>query len=81
MEPNGERKAKRITKVYKETNKEREEWIFSSTLKVWKMKESNNGYIYMKVDDKAFLFEIINDYYFYTILLETIVGEERAPKT
>jgi hypothetical protein len=37
-------------------------------------------YIY-KVDDKAFLFEIINDYYFYTILLEAIVGKERAPKT
>jgi hypothetical protein len=46
------------------------------------MKESNNCYIYIyKVDDKAFLFEIINDYYFYTILLEAIVGKERAPKT
>lgn len=78
LEPNGERKAKRITKVYKE----HEEWSFSSTLKGWKMKESNNCYIYIyKVDDKAFLFEIINDYYFYTILLEAIVGKERAPKT
>ena len=43
------------------------------------MKESNK--MKNKVDDKAFLFEIINDYYFYTILLEAIVGKERAPKT
>jgi hypothetical protein len=44
LEPNGKRSAKRITKVYKETNKEREEWSSNSTLKGCKTKESNNDY-------------------------------------
>ena len=37
--------------------------------------------IYIQVDGKACLFEIIIGYYFHIMLLEAIVGEKRALKT
>jgi len=77
-----EHEAERITKVYKEINKECEEWrVLVQHWNDEKQKKSTNGYhskIYIQMDGKKYSFEIITGYYFHTKLLAASAGRKRT---
>jgi len=78
-----EYEAKWHAKVYKETNKERQEWRTSiQRQRNNKWKRIAVGYhskIYTQVDGKTCLFEIIISNYIHTMLLQAIACKKRTP--
>jgi hypothetical protein len=75
-----EREAKRLAKVYKETNKEHEEWRASVQRQNKRGQQWLYSKIYIQLDGKTCLFEIIIGYYIHTMLLQAIACKKKLQR-